>query len=100
VGLRHHPAARTDTIDVQIGFICFPMIFLAELPDKTMFANLVMATKGRPFQVWVGAAGAFIVHVAIAVTVGVALFQVLPHRAIEAVVAVMVPLSPDVRFRG
>jgi Ca2+/H+ antiporter, TMEM165/GDT1 family len=65
------------------------MIFLAELPDKTMFANLVMATKGRPFQVWLGAAGAFIVHVAIAVTVGVALFQVLPHRAIEAVVAAM-----------
>ncbi len=73
----------------QIAFICFPMIFLAELPDKTMFANLVMATKGRPVQVWLGAAGAFVVHVAIAVTVGVALFAVLPHRAIEAVVAAM-----------
>jgi Ca2+/H+ antiporter, TMEM165/GDT1 family len=76
-------------VDAQVAFICFPMIFLAELPDKTMFANLIMATKGRPFQVWLGAAGAFIVHVAIAVTVGVALFQVLPHRAIEAVVAAM-----------
>lgn len=76
-------------MDAQIAFICFPMIFLAELPDKTMFANLVMATKGRPVQVWLGAAGAFVVHVAIAITLGVALFAVLPHRAVEAVVAAM-----------
>jgi putative Ca2+/H+ antiporter (TMEM165/GDT1 family) len=65
------------------------VIFLAELPDKTMFASLVMATKGRPLQVWLGAAGAFVVHVAIATTVGVALFAVLPHRAVDAVVAAM-----------
>ncbi|MGA3220094.1 MAG: TMEM165/GDT1 family protein [Acidimicrobiales bacterium] len=73
----------------HIALICFPVIFLAELPDKTMFASLVMATKGRPFQVWLGAAGAFVVHVAIATTVGVALFAVLPHRAVDAVVAGM-----------
>jgi putative Ca2+/H+ antiporter (TMEM165/GDT1 family) len=46
-----------------------------------------MATKGRPAQVWVGAAAAFVVHVVVAVTVGVALFAVLPHRAVDAVVA-------------
>lgn len=76
-------------MDPHIALICFPVIFLAELPDKTMFASLVMATKGRPFQVWLGAAGAFVVHVAIATTVGVALFAVLPHRAVDAVVAAM-----------
>jgi Ca2+/H+ antiporter, TMEM165/GDT1 family len=65
------------------------MIFLAEVPDKTMFANLVMATKGHPVQVWLGAAGAFVVHVAIAMTVGVALFAVLPHRAVEGVVTAL-----------
>jgi putative Ca2+/H+ antiporter (TMEM165/GDT1 family) len=54
-----------------------------------MFASLVMATKGRPLQVWLGAAGAFVVHVVIATTVGVALFAVLPHRAVDAVVAGM-----------
>lgn len=75
--------------DLHIALICFPVIFLAELPDKTMFASLVMATKGRPFQVWLGAAGAFVVHVAIATTVGVALFAILPHRALDAVVAGM-----------
>jgi putative Ca2+/H+ antiporter (TMEM165/GDT1 family) len=76
-------------MDPHIALICFPVVFLAELPDKTMFASLVMATKGRPFQVWLGAAGAFVVHVAIATTVGVALFAVLPHRAVDAVVAAM-----------
>jgi putative Ca2+/H+ antiporter (TMEM165/GDT1 family) len=38
--------------------------------------------------VWLGAAAAFAVHVAIAVSVGVAIFKVLPHRAVDAVVAV------------
>ena len=76
-------------MDPRIALICFPVSFLAELPDKTMFASLVMATKGRPSQVWLGAAGAFVVHVAIATTVGVALFAVLPHRAVDAVVAAM-----------
>lgn len=74
-------------MDPYVALLCFPVVFLGELPDKTMFANLVMATKGRPFHVWLGAAGAFVVHVTIAVTVGVALFHVLPHRAVEAVVA-------------
>jgi putative Ca2+/H+ antiporter (TMEM165/GDT1 family) len=74
-------------VDPYIALICFPIIFLGELPDKTMFANLVMATKGRPLLVWLGAAGAFVIHVVIAVTVGVALFHVLPHEAVDAVVA-------------
>jgi Ca2+/H+ antiporter, TMEM165/GDT1 family len=54
-----------------------------------MFANLLMATRGRPFQVWLGAAAAFTVHVVIATTLGVALFAVLPRRAIDGVVAAM-----------
>ena len=70
-----------------IALVCFPIIFVGELPDKTMFASLVMATRGRPLQVWLGAALAFVVHVAIAVTVGVALFSLLPRRAVDAVVA-------------
>lgn len=76
-------------MNLYIAAICFPVIFIGELPDKTMFASLIMATKGRPRQVWVGAAGAFLVHVAIAVTAGVALFALLPKRAVDAVVAGM-----------
>lgn len=65
----------------------FPVIFLGELPDKTMFASLVLATHGKPQSVWLGAAAAFVIHVVIATTVGVVLFRVLPHRALEGLVA-------------
>ncbi len=65
----------------------FPIVFVGELPDKTMFASLVMSTRGKPLSVWLGAAGAFAVHVTIATTIGVALFQLLPHRVVGGVVA-------------
>jgi putative Ca2+/H+ antiporter (TMEM165/GDT1 family) len=67
----------------------FPVIFIGELPDKTMFATVVMASRGHPRAVWVGAAGAFFVHVVIAATVGVGLVHLLPHRAVEVLVAVL-----------
>jgi Ca2+/H+ antiporter, TMEM165/GDT1 family len=73
------------SLSVLLGV--FPVIFLGELPDKTMFASLVLSTKGRPVMVWLGAAAAFAIHVAIAVSIGVALFTILPHRAVDAVVA-------------
>jgi Ca2+/H+ antiporter, TMEM165/GDT1 family len=76
-------------MDLYIALICFPVIFIGELPDKTMFASLVMATKGRPRQVWLGAAAAFLVHVVIATTVGVALFAVLPKRVLDGTVSAM-----------
>jgi putative Ca2+/H+ antiporter (TMEM165/GDT1 family) len=74
-------------VSVPIALICFPAVLLAELPDKTMFANLVMATNGRPRQVWLGAAGAFLLHVTIAVSIGEMLVMMLPRRAMAAVVA-------------
>lgn len=67
----------------------FPIVFIGELPDKTMFASLVMSTRGKPASVWLGAAAAFAVHVVIAVTIGVALFHLLPHRVLDGVVAGM-----------
>lgn len=73
------------SLSVLLGV--FPVIFLGELPDKTMFASLVLSTKGRPVMVWLGAAAAFAIHVAIAVSIGVALFTILPHRAVDGVVA-------------
>ena len=54
-----------------------------------MFASLVLATRGKPGQVWMGAAAAFAVHVAIATTVGVTIVHLLPHRALLAVVAAL-----------
>jgi putative Ca2+/H+ antiporter (TMEM165/GDT1 family) len=76
-------------VDFAVVIAVFPIIFLGELPDKTMFASLVLSTRGRPFMVWIGAALAFAVHVVIAVTVGAALFHLVPHRVLEALVAAM-----------
>ena len=66
--------------------IAFAVTFLAELPDKSMFASLVLATRYRPAWVWAGSAAAFAVHMAIAVTAG-QLLTLLPHRAVDWVVA-------------
>jgi putative Ca2+/H+ antiporter (TMEM165/GDT1 family) len=76
-------------VQLHVVFAVFPIIFVGELPDKTMFASLVLATRGRPAVVWLGAAAAFAVHVVIAVTIGVAIFHLLPHRAVQAIVAAM-----------
>jgi putative Ca2+/H+ antiporter (TMEM165/GDT1 family) len=81
--------ARRVAVNIAIVAAVFPIIFIGELPDKTMFASLVMSTRGRPFAVWLGAAGAFVVHVAIATTIGVALFHLVPHRVLDGVVALM-----------
>jgi Ca2+/H+ antiporter, TMEM165/GDT1 family len=80
---------RKVAVQFDIVVAVFPIIFLGELPDKTMFASLVMSTRGRPLMVWLGAAAAFAVHVVIAVTIGVALFHLLPQRALDAFVAAM-----------
>jgi putative Ca2+/H+ antiporter (TMEM165/GDT1 family) len=76
-------------LNLAIVAAVFPIIFIGELPDKTMFASLVLSTRGKPFSVWLGAAGAFTVHVVIATTIGVALFHLIPHRILDGVVAVM-----------
>jgi putative Ca2+/H+ antiporter (TMEM165/GDT1 family) len=67
----------------------FPLVAIGELPDKTMFASLLLASRGRPVAVWAGAAVAFTAHVVIAVTIGVALFALLPHRVVDVIVAVL-----------
>jgi putative Ca2+/H+ antiporter (TMEM165/GDT1 family) len=76
-------------MDLGIAAAVFPIIFIGELPDKTMFASLVLASRGHPRPVWVGAAAAFLVHVAIATTVGVGLVALVSHRVLEGIVAAL-----------
>jgi Ca2+/H+ antiporter, TMEM165/GDT1 family len=78
----------------------FAVIFVGELPDKTMVASLVMSTRGRPFAVWLGAAGAFVVHVVIATTLGTVVFHLLPPRAVDAVVAVIFLAGAGLALNG
>jgi putative Ca2+/H+ antiporter (TMEM165/GDT1 family) len=85
-------------IDLAIVAAVFPAIFIAELPDKSMFASLVMGSRGRPFMVWLGTAVAFVVHVAIAVSIGVSLFKILPTEAVDIVVAILFGVSAVTAF--
>ena len=71
---------------VAVIGLAFAITFLAELPDKSMFASLVMGTRFRPSWVWAGAAAAFTVHMGIAVTAG-QLLTLLPHPVVGGVVA-------------
>ncbi len=75
---------------VQPGIVVtvFALVFVAELPDKTMIATLIMGSRYRPVLVWLGATLAFGIHATIAVAIGQVL-QLLPHRWIEAVTTLL-----------
>ena len=76
----------------------FGVVFLAELPDKTALASLVLATRYRPWPVFIGAAAGFTVQVGIALGAG-ALLALLPHRVFEAIVAALFLLGAVLIFR-
>ena len=54
-------------MNLSVLAITFGLIFVAELPDKTMIATIVMASRYRPLPVWIGAAAAMVVNAAVAV---------------------------------
>jgi putative Ca2+/H+ antiporter (TMEM165/GDT1 family) len=78
--------------------IAFGAILLVELPDKTLVATLVLSTKYRPRPVLLGVAAAFAVQCVVAVTAG-GLLRLLPHRAVEALVAVLFAFGAFVLWR-
>ncbi|HEY2172247.1 MAG TPA: TMEM165/GDT1 family protein [Mycobacteriales bacterium] len=68
--------------------LVFVVVLVAELPDKSMFASLVLGTRFRPRWVFLGVATAFLVHVILAVVAG-HLLSLLPHRALEVLIATL-----------
>jgi len=60
----------------------FGIVFVAELPDKTALASLVLATRYKPIHVIQGAWLAFLVQTAVSVGAG-SLFHALPARPIH-----------------
>ena len=69
--------------------LAFAAVFLAELPDKTMFASVALTAQfKRPLAVWCGVVTAFAVHVTLAVLLG-SLLTRLPHRPLNVAVAVL-----------
>ena len=80
--------------------VAFGTVFLAELPDKTMVASLVLTTKfRRPFAVWVGVSSAFVIHVVLAVSIG-SLLRRLPETPVKLAVAVMFFVGGVLLLRG
>ncbi|MEV7559054.1 TMEM165/GDT1 family protein [Streptomyces sp. NPDC089795] len=71
-----------------ITAIAFGVVFLAELPDKTALAGLMLGTRYRASYVFAGVAAAFAVHVALAIAAG-SVLTLLPHRLVQAVVGVL-----------
>jgi putative Ca2+/H+ antiporter (TMEM165/GDT1 family) len=68
--------------------VVFGVVFLAELPDKTALASLMLGTRYRAAYVFAGVAAAFLVHVALAIAAG-SLLTLLPHRWVQGVVGVL-----------
>ena len=64
------------------------LMFILELPDKTMIATIVMSTRARPSSIVMGASSAFVVQMGIAVLAG-GLLTLLPARPKEFVVALL-----------
>jgi putative Ca2+/H+ antiporter (TMEM165/GDT1 family) len=78
--------------------IAFGAILIVELPDKTLVATLVLSTKYRPRPVLAGVVCAFAIQCVLAVTAG-GLLHLLPHRVLEAIVAVLFALGAFLLFR-
>lgn len=68
--------------------VVFGVVLLAELPDKTALAGLVLGARYRASYVFVGVAAAFALHVALAVAAGSAL-TLLPQRIVHALTGVL-----------
>lgn len=75
-------------LSLTVVAVVFGVIFLAELPDKTALAGLMLGTRYRPSYVFAGVAAAFTVHVALAIAAG-SLLTLLPHRWVQGVVGVL-----------
>ncbi|MEU8567529.1 TMEM165/GDT1 family protein [Streptomyces pathocidini] len=75
-------------ISLSVTALVFGVVFLAELPDKTALAGLMLGTRYRASYVFAGVAAAFAVHVALAVAAG-SVLTLLPHRLLQAVVGVL-----------
>jgi len=75
-------------VNLAVISMAFLIILPAELPDKTIIACLVLGSRFRPGYVFAGAAAAFTVQAALAVTAG-GLLSLLPRTPTQIVVALL-----------
>jgi len=77
----------------------FILVLPVELPDKTLFASLVLATRYPHWPVFVGVGTAFGLQVVIAVTAG-SLLSLLPEALVSGVVAVLFLVGAIILWRS
>ncbi|MEU3193555.1 TMEM165/GDT1 family protein [Streptomyces sp. NPDC006992] len=75
-------------LSLSVAAVVFGVVFLAELPDKTALAGLMLGTRYRASYVFAGVAAAFLVHVTLAVAAG-SVLTLLPHRLVQGIVGVL-----------
>ena len=66
----------------------FVIMFLAELPDKSMISSIIMGSRLAPTRVFIGAATAFLIQVIISVTVG-GLVARAPRRPLDLFIGLL-----------
>ncbi len=69
-------------LDRALFFSTFALIFLAELPDKTAVAIVILASRHHPYAVFTGVALAFVVQNIVAVLFG-SVFSLLPAHIVH-----------------
>jgi len=75
-------------ISLSVLALVFGVVFLAELPDKTALAGLVLGTRYRASYVFAGVAAAFLLHVVLAVAAG-SVLTLLPQQIVHALTGVL-----------
>jgi len=84
--------------DWKLFLSTFVLIFVAELPDKTAFATLLLATRKHPLAVFIGVATAFVIQSVVAVSFGTAL-GLLPKQWMSVGAAVLFMLFALLMWR-
>jgi putative Ca2+/H+ antiporter (TMEM165/GDT1 family) len=85
-------------VSILVALTVFALILPAELPDKTMVATLVLATRFPPLPVWIGVTAGFAVQSAVAVAAG-GLVSLLPDEVVHGVTAGMFALGAVLLLR-
>jgi Ca2+/H+ antiporter, TMEM165/GDT1 family len=85
-------------IDWHVFLTVFGVIFVAELPDKTAVAALVLATRFRPWPVFLGTALALTVQSGVAIVAG-KLLSLLPERPVHLGAGILFIVSAIVMWR-
>jgi putative Ca2+/H+ antiporter (TMEM165/GDT1 family) len=80
-----------------IALSVYGLVFIAELPDKTALAALVLATRHKPLPVFVGSAAALAVQSLVAVVAG-QLLTLLPARPVHIAAGVVFLVSAIVMW--